>query len=58
MFSLATIQRMNSARERRNAAARARRMNAKNKAHPKNTEKTGGSAEQAATNRYLQDNDQ
>lgn len=41
MFSLATIQRMNTAKERRKFQRRARYMNAKQKAHPKNAEKTG-----------------
>jgi hypothetical protein len=56
MFSLATIQRMNAVAELRKQRRRARAMNAKVKAHPKNAEKTG--AADAATNRYLQDNDQ
>lgn len=41
LFSLATIQRMNSAKEHRKLQARARRMNAKTQAHPKSEEKTG-----------------
>lgn len=50
MFSLATIQRMNAAVERRKLQRRARAMNAKAK-------KVKAEAD-AATNRYLQDNDQ
>lgn len=41
MFSLATIQRMNNAVEARKARRRAQALNAKNKKHPKNAEKTG-----------------
>jgi len=56
MFSLATIQRMNAVAELRKLRRRARALNAKNKKHPKNAEKTG--AFDPALNRYLQDNDQ
>jgi rubrerythrin len=45
MFSLATIQRMNAVKERRKIQRRARAMNAKAKAHPKNAEKTGAAPE-------------
>ena len=41
MFSLATLQRMNNAVESSKARKRARALNAKNKKHPKNAEKTG-----------------
>jgi hypothetical protein len=41
MFSLATLQRINSVVESRKARRRARALNAKNKKHPKNAEKTG-----------------
>jgi len=41
MFSLATIQRMNSSVEALKARRRASELNAKNKKHPKNAEKTG-----------------
>jgi len=47
---------MNAAVERRKLQRRARALNAKNKKHPKNAEKTG--TLDPATNRYLQDNDQ
>jgi hypothetical protein len=47
---------MNAVAENRKLRRRARAMNAKNKATPKNAEKTG--TFDPATNRYLQDNDQ
>ena len=56
MFSASTLQRMNSVVESRKLRRRARALNAKNKKHPKNAEKTG--AFDPALNRYLQDNDQ
>jgi hypothetical protein len=45
MFSLATIQRMNSAIENRKARRRARALNAKKKGHSKDAEKTGKDSE-------------
>jgi len=41
MFSLATLQRLNSVKETAKSRRRARALNAKNKKHPKNAEKTG-----------------
>lgn len=41
MFSLATIQKINTVVEIVKSRKRARALNAKNKKHPKNAEKTG-----------------